>query len=953
MRYTAYADDILIHDSASVNPAMHAIDPNVVIQENAAGTFSFTLTKDNPGYNAIQRKITTIYVKQDGKTIWSGRVNSENENFWKQRTFNCEGALAFLNDINQPLHVYEHYSMLTFLQAIIAIHNSKVSNNRKINLGYVTVADMDDQFEYKTEYKSTWECFKESIFDRLGGHVRIRYVDGDPIPRLDYVKDYTVTSSQQIEFGMNLLDFTKNWDVTDLATVIIPLGKQLEEEVSDGIHDRTNVASVNNGSIYVENTAAVATYGRIERIVEFNEVDDPSTLLNLANIYKQNQQFDEMQLEINALDLHYLNSEISSFKLFDQVRCISTPHGLDKKFPITEINIPLDSPERVVYKMGASTQKNTLSGVSLAQNKNILQQIANMPSFTNLLEVAKRNASEILNARTVGYVTIVEENEESQALVISDTPDWLDSERLWKFNMNGLGYSSDGGETYDLAITMDGHIVADFVHTGILSDGFGLNYWNLSTGEFSLSYNTAFTNQTGNSITIVDVATLAQQGVNTATKANNKQVGATNILNGTNKNLKILTTVNGSSWSNSNWDGCSTQTSGGKFNIVDISDCPNPAVVKAVDIEITANGSDIQSFITQRNISVVANQVYVISCYAKSVSGNGKIIIGSKNTDGTNSNVNTADITQQWKRYSYVFKATKNNILVIFGIKGSRSNKIRICGMKMERGNSASDWSESEKDTYNISTTYSTGYTDNKDAAMKTYSDNKDEAIKTYSKQYTDTISKNDRTFTENQRIALDESYTQYKVLYRLTNGFAAKGIYLKNNQLYMNASYVRTGTLDAGIVKAGILTDARGNNKWNMTTGYLYTKNMEAVNIQANGKFQCGSDYKIVLDAGKIIGYQGSTQVGSISPTANTRDVDTGAKYQGIQIRGKGIIDLRSPKIAVLNADNDGISIYGCTKNIEYQVIEKIEDRGNGSIGYTWRKHGFKIINGIITAIW
>jgi hypothetical protein len=66
--------------------------------------------------------------------------------------------------------------------------------------------------------------------------------------------------------------------------------------------------------------------------------------------------------------------------------------------------------------------------------------------------------------------------------------------------MNGLGYSSDGGETFPLAMTMDGSIVADFItsgvmnadviRAGIIQDITGLNHWNLDTGEFRLASTT-------------------------------------------------------------------------------------------------------------------------------------------------------------------------------------------------------------------------------------------------------------------------------------------------------------------------------------------------------------------------------------------------------------------------------------------------------------------------------
>lgn len=38
---------------------------------------------------------------------------------------------------------------------------------------------------------------------------------------------------QIIRFGDNLLDFTKNWDLTDLATVLIPRGATIEQESTE------------------------------------------------------------------------------------------------------------------------------------------------------------------------------------------------------------------------------------------------------------------------------------------------------------------------------------------------------------------------------------------------------------------------------------------------------------------------------------------------------------------------------------------------------------------------------------------------------------------------------------------------------------------------------------------------------------------------------------------------
>lgn len=57
----------------------------------------------------------------------------------------------------------------------------------------------------------------------------------------------------------------------------------------------------------------------------------------------------------------------------------------------------------------------------------------------------------------------------------------------------------------------------------------------------------------------------------------------------------------------------------------------------------------------------------------------------------------------------------------------------------------------------------------------------------------------------------VDSTLTQQEVFNKLTNNGAAKGLYLTaDNELYLNATYIKTG----------IITDNVGNNYWNLATG-------------------------------------------------------------------------------------------------------------------------------------
>ena len=212
----------------------------------------------------------------------------------------------------------------------------------------------------------------------------------------------------------------------------------------------------------------MAAYGWIEKTVTWDEVSDPAVLLEKAKTYLTDLQFDNLELELSALDLHYLDVNTEAVKLLDEIRVISRPHGLDRMFPVKKLEIPLDNPEQTQFTLGDSV-KTSLTSVNNQTSAAILQKIEGLPKAHSILKEAKENATQIMNMATTGYITITKDQYGSETLYISNVRDYKKADKLWKWNMNGLGYSNDGGKTFGLAITMDGSIVADYITTGVLN----------------------------------------------------------------------------------------------------------------------------------------------------------------------------------------------------------------------------------------------------------------------------------------------------------------------------------------------------------------------------------------------------------------------------------------------------------------------------------------------------
>lgn len=153
---------------------------------------------------------------------------------------------------------------------------------------------------------------------------------------------------------------------------------------------------------------------------------------------------------------------------------------------------------------------------------------------------------------------------------------------------------------------------------------------------------------------------------------------------------------------------------------------------------------------------------------------------------------------------------------------------------------------------------------------------------------------------------AYDEQMDQKAIFDRLTNNGADQGLYMSNNRVYINASYVATGTI----------ADAKGRNSWNLKDGVLTTNYMTAKNITATGSFTGGnrsSGYAMELDSsGKLAGFKDGTQYGYIECSSTSHNIDNPSIiYHGLQLQGQGIVRVSTPKLSVSGSADTSITTW------------------------------------------
>ena len=466
--YRVYYSDTLIADSRIEELAI--INPIVSLKVNCAGTFTFTMPYNHPFYDLIQKKIGLIKVFRDEEQIFEGDCVRTTVDFFKQKKFECEGDLAFLNDTFLRPGRVEDLTSRQLLERYIASHNALVSEEKRFTVGQVTAHDSNDSISCYTNYNSTMTEIKEDLIDDIGGFLRVRHENN--IRYLDYLASSPRTNSQIIRLGENLIDLSVGLDTEELATVIIPLGETLDTQSIPGLDERLTIKTAAADSMhpagtdYVYSQAAVSSFGWIEKVVEWNDVTEVSNLLSKGKKYLQETQFENLVIKAKAIDLGITSEELQKFRLLDMIRIVSEPHGLDRYFMLSELNINLNNPEQDTVTLGIE-EFNSLTAKSASANEKILKDIEQLPT-SNQVKSAIDNATALITGAEGGYV-VIERNAQGQPIEIKIQDALNNPTKIWRWNQNGFGYSNDGGQTYGLAMTMDGSIVANYITSGTMT----------------------------------------------------------------------------------------------------------------------------------------------------------------------------------------------------------------------------------------------------------------------------------------------------------------------------------------------------------------------------------------------------------------------------------------------------------------------------------------------------
>lgn len=475
--------DITIDGSTLYHP--NSVDYNIisgVIHEklNDSGYMELTIPYSNPAYDSIVERKSKIVVFKDNVELWYGEVRDVSKDFSKNKSLYIVGEASFLNDTVQPQRKLTG-TKFQVLEEMLNYHNSMIEADKHFQIGAIGKGATDN-----IEVVTDWEHTLDAIRKHLCGveeYFRIRHVNGVRYLDIMPLETYGKYSEQEIRFGENLLDYAEESTGADIATTCIPLGAKLEEEGIEGYQNYLTCESVNNGKNYVELPSAISRLGHITKVVKFEDITDPNILLTEAVNYLKTAQYATLTLNLTAIDLSILRSDIDNYAVGDYVPAICEPLGMNALFPVRERQTDIVNIENNTIKIGASGTKT----VTQQSAESIKELEHKMPNRDDILTAALKNASAMINANgDNGNVSIrLNSDGKPYEIVVMDADTIENSTRAWRWNLNGFGHGTKNAGDPDftwkanVALTMDGEVVAE---KGSIA-GFGI-FVNQTIGGF-------------------------------------------------------------------------------------------------------------------------------------------------------------------------------------------------------------------------------------------------------------------------------------------------------------------------------------------------------------------------------------------------------------------------------------------------------------------------------------
>ena len=278
-----------------------------------------------------------------------------------------------------------------------------------------------------------------------------------------------------IRYGKNLIDLNQETNIAEMYTGVLPFWK----------NDETNERVETN----IINVAGQFDYRKIlvlDLSLDFDNKPTQAQLKAKAESYITTNDIGRPKVNI-TLDWVQVGELTDRVDLCDTVTVIFEKLGIETtaKCISTTWDVLKDRYKEIEIGDAKANMPQTIVG--LQDGEKILST-----SVTPSMQRAINAATALITGNDGGYVVIRDSDNDGQPdeILIMNTADITTATKVWRWNKNGLGYSSSGyNGPYGLAMTADGEIVADYITTGTLDASqatiTNINASNINTGTLT------------------------------------------------------------------------------------------------------------------------------------------------------------------------------------------------------------------------------------------------------------------------------------------------------------------------------------------------------------------------------------------------------------------------------------------------------------------------------------
>lgn len=384
---------------------------------NAASYFDFTIAPTHSLYSKLAERAEEVRIYFNNLILFKGEITKIEEDFEGNYSVSCTGVLDYLTATRvRPYSTVQGEQPLTcpatfdgYFQWLIDQHNSNCLDSRKrfsVGVNQGNILDKNNYIYRSSEQRPTTASeIEDKILNSAGGYLFVRYKDDLNI--LDLYADVHDVNTQIIDYGINMLDFTKTTTTESQYTAVVATGytpNPPEGQPDAKMKPITLEGCTDGGTPYsstivkmgdrVYDVEAVNRYGYHEYYVSNTDITTYDGLLYYACKTLNTLLSPALTISVKAVDLALIMGEkYKHLQLGQAVRIRSKPRKVDEYLMVNSIDLDLMNPENTTFDLGASY--DTLTGQQSAYLKSLNASINASLDTVDALSTNVKNSAKL------------------------------------------------------------------------------------------------------------------------------------------------------------------------------------------------------------------------------------------------------------------------------------------------------------------------------------------------------------------------------------------------------------------------------------------------------------------------------------------------------------------------------------------------------------------------------